>query len=187
MSVELLEELQRENLCTHFILPLLKLNKFNFASANFIDSYLAKDSLPSNTRIIVKVVDATLVPKSTLLHSNLINIYDGVDDRFNYLEFSVPTFWRLDITYFRTGEFSSMSKIAKEAIIRHGCLVYKKKGIVGTTMVETDVRILALDRHKSLRSWWESELDITLKDDDELLSIPGEKSYIDTKALTLIT
>lgn len=179
MSQKLIEELRRENLCTHFILPLLKLSKFSFVTSNFMNSYLAQDSLPSNTRILVQVIDLSLVNKVIFKHQNYLITYKDAEGYY-YLSFKVPDIWTTDITRFRTGSFSQMSEMAKDYIKRYSNLPYQQKGITGT---ETDGRLLALDRHPKLRAMWEDVIHTTLKDEDELLSIPGEESYTDVTTL----
>jgi hypothetical protein len=179
MSQKLIEELRRENLCTHFILPLLKLSKFSFVTSNFMNSYLAQDSLPSNTRILAQVIDLSLVNKTIFKHKDYLATYKDVEGYY-YLSFKIPDTWITDVTYFRTGRFSRMSEMAKDYIKRYSQLPYQQKGKEGT---ETDGRLLALDRHEKLKAMWENVIGTSLKDEDELLSIPGEESYTDVRTL----
>jgi len=152
-----------------------------------VNCYLAKDSLPSKTRLIVQVLDQSLIDQHIYKHKEYISSYK--DDRsYYYIVFLVPIKWITDITYFRTGRFSLMSNDAKDHIIRYSRLPYKqtKKG-----QTETDGRLLALDRHPQLRAMWETELSnprsiVELSDSDELLSIPGDESYLDINRLTPI-
>lgn len=183
MSTQLIEELRKENLCTHFVLPLLKLSKFSFVASNFVNSYISKQSLPSKTTIVVQILDMHLLSPNMMFHKDLIRHYMDDKDYF-YLEFLVPSQWRLDITYFRTGRFSMLSKSAKDYIQRYSMLPYQ---YYDNGKIVTDFRLLALDKHPILKAMWEDLLSyneafssvVELEDDAELMSIPGDESYID--------
>jgi hypothetical protein len=192
MSTQLIEELRKENLCTHFILPLLKLSKFSFVASNFVNCYITKQSLPSKTTIVVQVIDFHLLGPNMLFNPHFLRYFTD-DKGYHYLEFFVPSKWRVDVVYFRTGRFSLMSKSAKEYIQRYSMLPYQ---LYNNGKVLTDMRLLALNKHPTLKTMWENELSyneaftsiVELDDDAELLSIPGDESYIDltSSSFTLI-
>ncbi len=182
MSQTLINELKDENLCTHFVLPLLKLNKFSFTSSNFVNCYLTEDG----SKIIVNVVDTTLVSRKAIRHKNYFSSLPT--DNSTYLVYFVPVQWKSDVSLFMQGKFSMMSKHAKEVIRRFSGLNYKQKGL-------TDGRLLALDKHPVLKNMWENELTnvtgsqrsiVELDEDMELLSIPGKQSYINLEGLKRI-
>lgn len=178
MSQALIEELKRENLCTHFVLPLIKLNKNSFTHSGFLNTFLSRDK----TKIVVMVADQILLPRKVSLHPNLLQITQ-LPNKHWLLWFRIPGKWSSDVQLFSLGKFTQLSDLAKEAIRRYGCLLYRVKRADGK--VVTDGVLLALEGHRLLREMWERELynSSDFKDADahipeELLSIPGEESYI---------
>lgn len=186
MSQALLDELKRENLCTHFILPLLKINKVSFASLGFVNSYITQD----RKRIAVEVMELALISRKLLVHPCFSNIYKYKDGYL--IMFRLTENWKDDVRLFCEGKFSQLTGKAKEAIIRYSGLPYKSKD--GTRTV-TDGRLLALERHQALKDMRARELftDTGKHEDDpevhlpdEYLSVPGEDSYINPEGLTRI-
>jgi hypothetical protein len=170
MSDALIKALRKENLCTYFILPLLKLSKISFVSSNFIDCYLQR----TGRILAVKLYSPELLSRRSDVTGYLDTIqYDGAD----YVLYELAPHWQRDIDLFRAGKFSKMSDDAKRMIETYSGLAYKKPKRNGG--FETDGRLLALTRDKSLRRFWELEMKVNLGDDDELLSIPGDESYVD--------
>jgi len=174
MSHRLIEELRRENLCTHFILPLLKLNKFSFLSGNFINAYIST----SKRELIVQVADRALVSRKAFTHPYYhSDIWNGSS---LYIIYELPSKWANDLDLFCSGQFSKMSKAAKGYIRRYSGLPWEANN--GSDIV-TDGRLLALDKHEVLKEMWERELStkysvVELDAEAELLSKPGEESYI---------
>lgn len=188
MSQSLIEELAQEHLCTYYVLPLLKLNKFSFPSSNFVNCYLTRDG----SKVIVQVMELLLVPRKVIKHSRHLKSLTDSERKSIYLIFAIPGKWRHDVSLFIQGKFSAMSKPAKSTIRIYSGLDYKirKEG-----KILTDGRLLALDRHPVLKQMWESELSsddktqtgrIELDEEDELLDIPGERSYINPEGLIQI-
>lgn len=173
MSSTLIQELKRDNLCTYFVLPLLRLNKFSFVSSNFINSFLTKD----HKHIVVQVYDVVLIRQMIFLHPG----YKGQQliDGYFYLIFSIQKKRQEDVEQFVAGHFSKLSKSAKEMICQWSGLAYKQPD--GPNRTVTDMRLLALSRHDSLKKMWEEECEIELNEDDELLDIPDQRSFIDIK------
>lgn len=187
MSQALIDELKRENLCTYFVLPLLKLNKGSFTASGFINCYLTSDL----KRLAVKISDVILLPRKVTMHPEYSVTYR--DDNGCYLVmFRLRSKWQKDVLLFSKGKYSRMSTTAKEAIIRFSGLPYHR---LEDGKVVTDGRLLALEKHKVLRGMWEREMFTQTGkrlDDpdqflpDELLSIPGEESYINPEGLARI-
>lgn len=170
--MQLIQELKRDNLCTYFVLPLLRLNKFSFTGSNFIDSYLTRDC----SNIVVKVYDIALVRSTIFLHGSYKN--HVIKDSFCYLIFSLPRQKRMDIARFIAGKFSAISNSSKELIYTWSGLPYKQVSSNGKAI--TDARLLALTRHKVLREAWIREYEVKLDASDELLEIPDKDlSFID--------
>lgn len=173
MSDKLIQELETENLCTYFVLPLLKLSKASFVTSNFIDCYITRDG-----RVI-----AVAIYMSSLLSRKVYSVEEYMGTIIHeksghyYVLFETPRRWARDIDLFRRGKFSKMSLIAKEYIRTYSGLEYRKP--TRQKQYITDGRLLALDRNPALREMWEARIGVTLGDDDELLTKPGDKSYID--------
>lgn len=177
MSQALINELSRENLCTHFVLPLLRLNKFSFLASNFLNCYLSVEG----HFIVAHVVEGHLLSRKVFKNSYYYRTCRKRGISGIYLVYRVPPEWHRDIDLFMQGKFSRMSDKAKETIIRYSSLPYQEKE-GGRTV--TDGRLLALDKHPLLKQMWERAIhDPESKREeqqipDELLSIPGDESYI---------
>lgn len=191
MSQLFIEELREVNLCTYYVLPLIKLSKFSFINSNFVNCYLSEDG----TKVVVRVVEVLLVPRSVTSHSSCCGTYTDTRKRRKFIVFSIPQYWCIDVALFRQGKFSKMSSKAKESIRRFSGLDYKQRN---GDQVLTDGRLLALDKHPVLKKMWEQQLtsvtpskngksvqrsSVELPDDAELLSIPGKGSYISLESL----
>lgn len=179
MSQALMDELKRENLCTHFILPLLKLNKYSFISSNFVNSYLS----PTGSQILVEIVDPNFLSRGIYRHLQYRGSYQG-NNGHNLLCFELPKYWAEDVSKFMEGKFSQMSHKAKRTIIWYSKLPYKERDQEGR--IVTDGRLAALEKHKVLKDMWEKELEPREEITGELLSIPGAESYIDLSTLTVL-
>ena len=187
MSQALIEELQYgANLCTHFILPLLKLSKTSFHSPGFLNCYLTVD----RTRVYVLIVQHVFLSRKILAHKQYAGTYRCPDGYF--VVFKVPGRWASDVNLFCEGRFSKMSRKAREYIIRYSGLDYRKKE--GKRVV-TDGRLLALERPEIVKEMWGRELFNAGShkgiDDpgiipDEVLSKPGNETFIDPSGLTRI-
>lgn len=172
MSDRLIEQLKTENLCTYFVLPLLKLSKVSFVKSNFIDCYITR-----NGRIIaVGVYMLSLLSRKVYTDEYAVTVTDETTG-INYILYETPSEWRRDIALFMKGKFSGMSNRAKDRIRTYSGLEYETPQ--GRKKKVTDGRLLALNRDPMLREMWENKYDVRLGEDDELLSIPGDKSYID--------
>ena len=174
-SHPLVSELSRENLSTFFILPLLKLNKFRFGDANFINSYLTNDS----KYIVVKIKDNTLLPQSAILHPNFDDIIDK--DTYFLIVYTIPKEYDMDVELYCQGAYSLFSDKTKDKIRKYSGLVVEK--LIGAVS-HSDPRLLALEKAQSLKDFWidllwDNYRDSVLDDTDELLSKPGKESFIE--------
>lgn len=165
-----IQELKKENLCTYFILPILRLNKFSFGGSNFIDSYLTKDC----KHIAAKVYDSEIISRTVKVHAGFVK--EEIRDGYSVLFFKIPPRHIKDVITFKNGQYSKLPEEVKNMIYGGSGLDYKvSKG----SKINTDLRLLALVRHQSLFDMWEKELDTILGPDDELLEPPGSRSFID--------
>lgn len=177
MSQALIEELKRENLCTHFVIPFLKLNKLSFIASNFVDSYLSADG----HFIVVQVMEQYLLSRKVLKHPYYTGMYRKAHEAKGfYLVYRVPPRWHNDVELFRKGQYSRMSDAAKSMVRTYSSLPNKIRE--GTRTV-TDGRLLAFEKHPLLRQMWEAFIADPrrgefIPEEMELLSVPGERSYI---------
>lgn len=177
-TAKLVAEIHRENLCTYFILPLLKLNKKSFVCEdNFINSYLTREGL----YIFVHVNAATYFMGRTQLHPQYLGLWTDKKGS-EYFHFSIPGQWQQDVQVFIQGRYSQLSAAAKKGIHKHSGLLFRQKRITDNVAI-TDVRLLALDRSIAVRDLWEAHYGVSLNAEDELLSIAGNKAYIDMNDL----
>ena|ERR1700761_469358 len=176
--MEILENINQDNLCTYFVLPLLKLSKFSFINSNFVNTYLTKEG----SQIVVQVYDITLLSRAVYIHPNFKGVY--TKEGFYYVMYDIPRHWKTAVEFFLKGKYSRMSNIAHNMIRIYSGLPYKEKG---TDMkVRTDGRLLALTRDPVLKKMWVDTLGLqidALDDDDELLPNITDKSFIDLKDL----
>lgn len=177
MNKEVLNELHKNNLCTYFILPLLKLNKFSFSSEeNFVNSYLS-----TNCRyILVKVREIKSFGHRLELNPYFIGVYtDELNEIF--IKHLIPVEFETDVDLFKKGKFSMLSQTAKVLICRYSGLIYQFLNTDGVQV--TDIRLLALDRAVQVKTMWEDYLNVCLDNDDELLETPPERSYMECDKL----
>lgn len=182
MSEELINELKKENLCTHFILPLLKLNKFNFVVSNYMNSYLI--TVPEKLFIAVQIIDPSLLDSKVYLLSTYYGNYKDENDYY-YIVYEIPENWKADVQLFIQGKYSKFSAKAKSSIITWSRLEYCTRK-VGSKKMYSDIRLMALTQENSLREMWEKAIAPAEKIQGELLSIPDETSFITFEQLTRI-
>jgi hypothetical protein len=177
-ATKLIEQLHRENLCTYFILPLLKLNKSKFvAESNFVDSFLSLDG----KSIYVKVVDVIFFVSRILLHEQYEAMWKDTNGK-QYIEYTIPDKWHADVQTFIDGKYSKLSEDAKEMIIAYSGLQYRKRRESDNVPI-TDIRLLSLERSSVVRDLWEEHYNVYLTADAELLSKPDKRSFIDKESL----
>lgn len=176
-----MDEWKKDNLCTYFVLPLLRLNKFSFISSNFIESYLTADG----RCIIVHVYDTTLISRTVFNHPGYVGCVQNADNTI-YIIYTLPPARYHDVQKFIEGKYSKMTETTKDLIRALSTLDYRYAGN-DKAAITTDGRLLALERHPALREAYEREfqLDVRLSPDDELLNPPGPRSFIDIKELVV--
>lgn len=175
---KLIQELHRENLCTYFILPLLRLNKKSFVHAdNFINSYLTRDG----DYIFVRVNDTLFFMEKISMHPLYLAIWKDLSGG-EYIQFSIPAKWQKDVQTFIKGKYSQLSAEAKEMIQQHSGLLYRVRRIPDNVPI-TDVRLLALDRSVAVRDLWAAHYGLSFDEEDELLSIAEGKAFINMELL----
>jgi hypothetical protein len=174
MENNILQKISEDNLCTYFVLPLLKLSKIRFINSNFVNAYLTRQG----REIVIKVYDLTMLSRAVYTHPNYKGTY--YKDGFFYVAYEIPRNWRRDIELFMQGKYSRMSKQSHTMILTYSSLDYRKRTSDYRTV--TDGRLLALTRSPILRKMWVKEFKLSetaLDDDDELLPGFDERSCID--------
>lgn len=175
---KLVTELHRENLSTYFVLPLLKINKLTFTSElNFIDSYLTRDGLD----IFVQVNMTTFFMNKAAMNPQFETTWNDASDN-KYIQFSIPEHWQYDVQLFMKGKYSRMSEEAKQMIRQYSGLIYRKQREADKVII-TDIRLQALDRSIAVRELWETHYGVILDENDELLSMPDSRAFIDMSEL----
>jgi hypothetical protein len=180
MAKDLLDELRTEHLCTHYVLPLIGLSKFNFPTGNFDNTFLAHDPGRGRWFIAVRVVMTGLLSRSLFGAHPHYHATRRDERGYYYLLYRIPDQWHGDLYYFRCGEYSLMSAAAKEQIRHYSGLPYREL-MPGSGERETDVRLLALDRATALKEYWERELGTT--PERELLPKPRPDMYLELHLL----
>jgi hypothetical protein len=177
MRSAFIEAINKNTLCTWYILPLIGLNKFHFQEGNFIDSFITVDG----AYIVVEVADWNLCPS---IPTNKTYVRKEVGINCDRLVFKIPENWAEDMSQFLRGAYSKMSEFAKQTIKEGSGLKYEHVDEAGNR--RTDAIILALDMHPILREQWIAELSVELHtyrsypdipDNMELLSIPQERIF----------
>lgn len=167
------------NLCTYYLLPLIRLNKFSFGANNFIQCYVSRDGL----LLYVEVRD---IPEFVYSRPDYLGI-TILPSGSTALAFDLPAMWQYDVRAFMLGRYTELTDDAKECIYGYSGLVINQP-IQGTNLLNTDSRILALDIdptvRERLRSALSKELDVQIPIGAELISVPSESNYIDNAIIT---
>lgn len=166
---ELLNEMNRCNLCTYFILPLVGLTEKSFGGL-FINSYLTREV----GYIVVHVANLDLVSRAC----RQLSVHSWSDSSGGYLQYALENIWWYDLAKFCNGEYSRISSAAKKIINERSGLKYKE---TVNGVETTDFRLLALQGEKAVRYYWERELGAHLDVHQDLLSKPPESSFINVK------
>lgn len=164
---EMLEEVKRFNLCTHYILPLTGVTRDSFAEALFLNSYLDVQ----HRLIIVNVVMLDWVPEPLVKKAKKVW---SIPEKNSFLAYEIHEMWTRDIERFCKGKYSEMSFDAKEIIKERSGLVYRESAGSGTY---SHFILLALDKAPEFKIWLEEQLGVDeLK--GELLSEPSPGSFM---------
>ncbi len=156
------------NLCSCYILPLLGLNQFSFGNPErFVNSYVSED----DKHVVVECTHSY----STIITNHANFKFNIEKEGRHYAVFEVPVFYQSEVPKFREGKYSTFSVQAKELIKKKSGLKYKSPTFSGK--FETSLELLALDKDKELKTYWEKKLNVKLDEDAELMSIPDETNF----------
>jgi hypothetical protein len=99
--------------------------------------------------------------------------------------FEIPVYYREDVEKFRQGKYSQFTDSAKNLIRKKSGLTYKVPVPGGG--YRSALELLALDKDKQLKKYWEDTLVVKLSDDAELASIPGDDNFYELNLSTQLT
>lgn len=171
---EFINELNRYNLATWYVLPLTKLNVESFCISNFINCYLSTKEMI----LLVEVADLNMCRQNLGLVGSEHFLGEHTKESREFMVFRIPALFEPDVELFRAGQYSQFSDIAKFTIRAYSGLKNNWKDDKGNLI--TDAILLALEKHPILRRKWEEELGLSshiLTEDCELLSIPSGKNF----------
>jgi hypothetical protein len=163
-----MSEKRSVNLCSIYVLPLLGLNRYSFGSPEkFINSYVSED----DKHIVVECTH----PFTSIIVNHANFKFTMEKDEKYIAVFNVPVYYMDDVKKFREGKYSQFTDSAKTMIRKKSGLTYKVPVPGGG--YRSALELLALDKDKELKSYWEKLLQIKLSLDAELASIPGEDNF----------
>jgi hypothetical protein len=167
------------NLCTYYLLPLIRLNKFSFGQNNFIQCYVSRDGL-------VMFVEVLYIPEFVYHRADYLGI-TILPSGGTCVSFDLPIMWQYDVRAFMLGRYTELTEDAKECIYAYSGLAINQP-IQGSNMSNTDSRILAMDPdpqvRNRLRVALSRELDVDIPIGVELISVPTDSNYIDNAIIT---
>lgn len=170
-------QLLGENLCTYFLLPLLKLNYLRFGGfSNLLYTQVHRNGLFITVTVLSKE-DCDVKVKQ---HPFFRKCYE--DSGTYKMVFRVPAEYLKDVLTFINGRYSRMSDIAKLMIRTYSGLPYKVKD-TDSTCVYTDGLLLALNRSRTILDCWIEDLydpgeTVAITEEDELLDYPKDSWII---------
>lgn len=166
------------NLCTYYVMPLLKLNKYSFGPQNFDQCRMTLDG---------KFLEICLHFDVPFLHDHECFLSSYTKEGRDYVVMQIPERWWPDVELFKQGKYSKFSFDAKEMIRNYSMLMLKQVH-PGTLKTYTDARLMALDsdedQRRLLREKLEEELNCSIPSDLELISVPADQNYTELVTTT---
>lgn len=166
------------NICTYYLLPLIKLNKFSFGENNFLQCYVSRDG--SKLYIELREIPAFVYSKVEYLGTAILPNGNVA------VVMGLHPLWEPDFRNFIDGKYSKLSKPAKDAVLAYSGLPFNQH--TSNNVPYTDSRILAINpdpgEREKLRRALMSELGVNIPVDQELISIPTELNYVDDTVVT---
>jgi len=161
------------HLCTYYLLPLTRLNKYAFGHNNFKQCYVNRDN-PMLLHVEVFYIPMRIDQQQTFQ-------YAQKQDGRMFITFLLPDEWLADVDLFLQGKYSQFSSDAKRRIVDHAGLSYKQiKSENGKPY--TDARLMAIDDDLKMRTFLkvyiENALGVRLNASDELMSPPNYDCFI---------
>lgn len=170
--------INRYNLATYYLLPLIGLNMSSFGcDRNFINC------IPNleGTMLFVSVHTEMFGP---VHHPGLLEI--KTDEVGTLFIFRFPEEHQIHFRQFKEGRYSQFSVVARQRINSGSGLPYERSCSDGAR--KTDLRLIALDRESKgweiMRRRMSEYLDVYIPKSAELLSVPDPSSFWCFPALT---
>lgn len=162
------------NICTYYLLPLIKLNRRSFGPKNFKQCYIN----PEGNKIYILV---NYRPEAIEFDDNYLALHH-IDENNLFLIFNIPDMWAADVQVFIKGTYTKLSLEAKEMIRCFSGLKYKHLA-AKSDVPHTDGRLMAIDDDPQQRAYFrerlEHELGLEIDHSIELISIPNQLNYIE--------
>jgi len=144
--MDLLVEQEAFNLSNYFLLPLIRRSAKDFASGNFINSYLDIESFS----LVVEVEHAHT-------HFKDFSGYDFSVEKGSrtFLFYQIPEIFHNDVAAFVDGKYSTFTDMCKTYIRKYGKLPFKQ---TYSGEIEKSVWLHVIDRTDKLRETLEKQL-----------------------------
>lgn len=177
----LIEAIYDSNLCTYYLLPLVRLNKFSFGPDNFVQCYTSRDG----SKLYVELKD---IPEFIYHREDYLGVTILPSGGLAVV-IELPDIWWEDYTKFVTGQYSKFSPEARECICAYSGLL-ENQNIINEHYIYRDSRIIAIEDNTEartkLRRLLSKELDVFIPIGAELISIPSDSNFIDKAIITNI-
>lgn len=161
------------NLCTYFLLPLVRLNFKSFslfdviADENFKQCYVNR----YQPYLYVDVVNPELIDPGAIKSE----YYDGIRDYF--IRYKVPEKYYVALDLFHEGKYGDFPDAVKGMIRRYSGLMFNQFDVESGFYV-TDPLLLAMDRSPEIKIQLEAALGVKLPKDADLISVPSDSNYV---------
>lgn len=176
---KLIKAIYDSNICTYYLLPLVRLNKFSFGPDNFVQCYTSHDG--SKLYIELKEVPEFVYHRDDYLGCTILP-GGGLA-----VALSLPDIWWDDHRKFIAGKYSEFSPEAKKCIRAFSGLA-EDQNIIHTHYTYMDSRLIAIGDdpvvRTKLRQILSEELNVEIPITAELISIPNEGNFIDKAIIT---
>lgn len=168
----LIRAIYDSNLCTYYLLPLVRLNRFSFGKDNFVQCYVSRDG--SKLFVELKDIPEFIYKRKDYLGTSLTPT--GV-----CAVIALPEDWYNDFVLFKAGKYSKFSPEFQVCVAAYCGLPVNKLNKDG--ILFTDARIVAMDNvpmeRAKLRRILSRELEVEIPEDQELISVPNDSEYMD--------
>ena len=157
----LLDE-NKESIVAYYILPLVDMS-FKAFNSFYVNCKLSRN----HKEVIVYLIP--LCPEE--FWKNESYKLDYTSNLTTYAVFTIPEEFSSDVKLFVEGKYSKMSSKAKDKIYKHSGLHFNKK--MGEIVV-TDMKLIALTKHKALRSYLIDNQMLLLCDNGEFIKLKNK-------------
>lgn len=161
---------REDNLVNYYVLPLVGVN-YHLFGRKFKKAFINKEL----TKVFVKVSD---FPMGKGYSSNSTHLSDAVLEGRKYVIYNIPSKFRKDLTLFKNGKYSKMSRETKKIIYNGSGLPYNKK--VSDFRITSPI-LQSLDKTKVLRKYLNTYFGMTIKSNAEYIDEPEPSWFIENE------